>query len=202
MSDPVLLILTGATGNEDGRQACQEIARAQWPGARVFIPNYLSRFRGVRGVGAWVDRWCEAHLQPGDSVYVFAFILGGAALPFAPGLVGRVRRFALLRSRYQEGVPRFLRRRLGAWLTTLLIGKAVADLGEGPFWPPEFRLPAPNKTFLETRPTRLVNRFGIAPLTDEDLGLSEYQEMPVDHDFAYHSRDLMKAVVDWLRQPS
>ncbi len=92
MDRPVVLILTGATANARRIAACQELAREIWPEAQVFMPNYLSRFRGLRGVGAWLERWLRETLPPGESLYVFAFILGGAALPYAPTLVARAQR--------------------------------------------------------------------------------------------------------------
>jgi hypothetical protein len=166
---------------------------------RVFMPNYLSRFRGMRQVGDWLERWLAETLPPDDLLYVFAFILGGAALPYAPTLVRRARRIVLLRSRYQEGVPRLLRRRLRAWPTAALFGRAVADLGHGEFWPPGFSLPCPHTTVVETVPTPLARWLRIRELSDDELGIAGYSELPIDHNSAYGSPELMQFVTDWLK---
>ena len=199
MDRPVFLILTGATANAGRSAACQEVAREIWPEAQVFMPNYLSRFRSVRGVGAWLEQWLKETLPPAEPLYVFAFILGGAALPYAPSLVARAQRVVLLRSRFQEGVPRLLRRRLGGWPTAALFGRAVADLGRGEFWPPGFTLPSPYTTVVETVPTPLARWLRIAEIGDADLGIAGYTELPVDHNSAYGSRELMQFATEWLQ---
>lgn len=202
MAAPVFLILTGATADAERFAACQEIAHEHWPEADVRMPNYLSRFRGVAGVGRWLDRYLERTLAGAagaESVSVLAYILGGAALPYAPALHARIRRLVLLRSRYQEAIPRALRARVGAWASVLLFGKPVADLGRAHFWPPEFRLTCPAFTLVETRPSRLAARLKVLPLSDGALEITSYTELAIDHDIAYHSRVLMKTATDWLK---
>ncbi len=199
MDGPIFLILTGATANAKRIAACQALAREVWPEAQVFMPNYLSRFRGIRGVGDWLERWLEQTLPPDEPLYVLAFILGGAALPYAPSLVGRAKSIVVLRSRYQEGVPRLLRRRLGGWLTAALFGRSVADLGRGEFWPPGFALPCPSATAVEIVPTPLARRLGVAELSDADLGIADYTELAIDHNSAYSSPELMRFAVEWLQ---
>jgi hypothetical protein len=196
---PVFVILTGATANARSIAACQTLAREMWPEAQVLMPNYLSRFRGIKQVGAWLERWLAETLPPGDPLHVFAFILGGAALPYTPSLVGRARRVMLLRSRYQEGISRLLRRRIGAWPTAALFGRGVADLGRGEFWPRGFQLSCPHRTLVETVPTRLARGLRIAALSDAELNIANYTEMAIDHNSAYQSRELMRAVTDWLK---
>ena len=195
----VLVVLPGATANAERLEALRENALESWPEARVEVPDYLSRWRGVRGVGNWLDRWAAASLYPHDEVFLFAFILGAAALPYAPALLGHVRRLVVLRSRYQEGVPRFLRRRFTPPLAALLFGRAVADLGQPPFWPVGFAAAVPALTLVETRPTRLAEHLKIRPLSDAELGIDGAVEVGLDHDFAYFAPSLMKTAVDWLR---
>jgi hypothetical protein len=196
---PLLLILPGATADADRFSACQELAAEHWPEARVEMPNYLARWRGIGGVGRWLDGWAERSISPAEPVYVLAFILGGAALPYAPGLLRRTQKLALVRSRYQEGVPLALRRRFGRFLTTVLFGRYVSDLGRPPFWPAAFRPSCPQLVLLETRPTALAERLKVAPLTDADLGVGDALELPINHDIAYHSGRLMKAATDWFK---
>jgi hypothetical protein len=197
---PVFLILTGATANESRIAACQELAREHWPGADVRMPNYLSRFRGVRDVGHWLERWMLRNLAGADSVFVLAFVLGGAALPYAPLLCSRIKRMVILRSRFQEALPRALRAWFGRWGAALLFGKAVSDLGRGPLWPLGFHLPCPTLVLVETRPTLLASRLRVSPLADDVLHISTYQELPIDHDYAYRSPLLMETATSWLRR--
>lgn len=164
------------------------------------MPNYLSRFRGVRGVGRWLEHWMIRNLPGADPVYVLAFILGGAALPYAPLLCSRMKKIVILRSRFQEAVPRALRAWFGQWGTALLFGKAVSDLGRGPLWPPGFHPPCPTLVLVETRPTLLASRMRVSPLADDVLHISAYQELPIDHEYAYHSPLLMKTATSWLRR--
>jgi hypothetical protein len=173
-----------------------------WPDGEVQMPNYLSRFRGVRGVGRWLDRWASETLTYAGRVHVLAYILGGAALPYAPELCGRITKAVILRSPFQEAVPRALCARLGRWGTAALFGQAVADLGAGPFWPPGFALSCPTLVLLETRPSRAARRLAVPPLSDTALQIGEYREVPIDHDAAYQSPVLMRAAVDWLRSPA
>jgi hypothetical protein len=128
-----------------------------------------------------------------------AFILGGAALPYAPSLVHRTRRIVLLRSRYQEGVPRLLRRRLGAWPAAAMFGRAVADLGRGEYWPPGFGLRCPHATAVETVPTPLAHWLRVGELDDEALRIADYTERAIDHNSAYSSPELMQFATNWLR---
>ena len=196
---PIFVILPGVTADADRFAACQALAHEFWPEATVWMPNYLSRLRGVRGTGRWLDRWTGDTLGSADAVFVLAYILGGAALPRAPQLVSRLRRAVLVRSRYQEEIPRLLRRRLG-WLGTgLLWGHSIADLGTSSFWPGDFRLGCPHLALVETRPSQLAIRLKAAPLSDAELGIYAYQEVAVNHDVAYHSRLLMKAATEWLK---
>ncbi len=132
-------------------------------------------------------------------VFVLAFILGGAALPYAPRLCARTKKIVLLRSRYQEAVPRVLRKAFGQWGAALLFGKAVADLGRGELWPPGFQVACPTLVLVETRPTPLASRLKVSPLTDEVLHITAYRELPIDHEFAYHSPLLMRTAASWLR---
>jgi hypothetical protein len=199
---PVLVILPGVTANDERIAALSENARSTWPQARVEVPNYLSRWRGVKGVGTWLDDWStRTHDPAADDVFVFAFILGAAALPYAPRLLVAARRLVVLRSRYQEGVPRALRRRFRYPLTSLLFGRAVADLGKAPFWPRDWSPSIPTLTLIESRPTRIAERLQVRRLTNLDLGIEEGTEVAVDHDHAYFSLDLMKTAVNWLKSP-
>lgn len=202
MAAPVFLILTGATADAERFAACQDLAREHWPEADVRMPNYLGRFRGVAGVGRWLDRYAARTLTGSEPVFVLAYILGGAVLPYAPALLVRIRKIVLLRSRFQEAVPRTLRARFGAWGAALLFGKSVADLGRERFWPPGFQLRCPALTIVETRPSRLAISLRVSPLSDAALGITTYTEMPIDHDIAYHSPSLMKAATEWLRVSS
>jgi hypothetical protein len=196
---PVLLILPGATSNRERRETLWRNGAEAWPGARIEVPDYLSRFRGVRGVGLWLERWVQANLTADEQVFVFAFILGAAALPYAPTLVAHMRRLVVLRSRYQEALPRFLRRRFTPPGAALIAGRAVSDLGRPPFWPPRFAPPCPTLTVVETRPTRTVERLGLKALSDSELGIHDAVEAPLDHDGAYFSTGLMRTAVEWLR---
>jgi len=196
-----LVILTGVTADEARFEACQELAREFWPDGPVHMPNYLSRWRGVRGVGAWLDRWVRSTWPTPEPLDVLAYILGGAALPYAPAMVSRVRRVVLVRSRFQEAVPRRLRTRLGGIATAVAWGRAVADLGAGSFWPRGFQMACPQLTLVETHPSRLAERLGVAPLDDEALGIADYRDLRIDHDAAYHSRLLMRTATEWLRSP-
>jgi hypothetical protein len=196
----VFLILPGVTANHDRIEAVRKNAESLWGEARIEVPNYLSRHRGVRGVGAWLDRWCSGRLGPDDEVYVFAFILGTAALPYAPKLLALTKRMVVLRSRFQEGVPYALRRRLGYLLTALFFGRAVADLGKLPVWPAGFAPAVPTLTLLETRATPIAERLGVGPLSNRELSIVDVTEIPVDHDHAYFSSTLLKIAVDFLRE--
>ena len=199
MTTATFVILPGVTADADRFAACQAVARECWPQAVVLMPDYLSPLRGVRGTGRWLDRWTETALGGVDGVCVLAYILGGAALPHAPRFASRVSRAVIVRSRYQEAIPRLLRRRLG-WLGAgILWGRSIADLGARNFWPSEFQLPCPHLTLVETRPSQLALRLQVAPLGDAELGIRSYQEVAVDHDAAYHSRRLMTAATDWLK---
>jgi hypothetical protein len=82
----------------------------------------------------------------------------------------------------------------------LLFGKAVSDLGRGPFWPQGFYLACPTLVLVETKPTLLASRMRVSPLTDDVLHITAYQELPIDHDFAYRSPLLMKTASSWLRR--
>lgn len=195
----VFIILPGVSASIEGIQALRDNARGLWPEARVEVPAYVSRWRGVREVGRWLERWAAANMPEGDDFYVLGFILGAAALPHAPVLLSRVRRLVVLRSRYQEAVPRYLRRRFPGPLAALLFGRAVADLGQPPFWPPAFVPPCPTLTVVETRPTRLAERLQVQPLNDRELGIISPVELNIDHDFAYFAPTLMKRSVEWLR---
>ncbi len=199
MTKPIFLILTGATGNARRIASCEELAREYWPEARVFMPNYLSRLRGVRDVGEWLEGWLKRMIEPEAPIFIFAFILGGAVLPYAPTLMKRARKVVLLRSRYQEGVPRLLRRKLGRWGTTLVASRAVAELGTEEFWPYDFQLPCPQRILVETVPTPLARWLGVDCLSDDELKIVDYKEMAIDHNSAYHSRELMKEVTEWLK---
>ncbi len=199
MTVPVFLILTGATADAERFAACQDLAREFWPEADVRMPNYLSRFRGVTGVGRWLDRYAASALAESAQVFVLAYILGGAVLPYAPALHARIKRIVLLRSRFQEAVPRALRARFGAWGAALLFGKSVADLGRGRFWPPGFQLRCPALTLVETRPSRAAAVLRVSPLSDAALEIATYTELPIDHDIAYHSPSLMQAATEWLK---
>ncbi len=196
---PLFLILPGVTADAARFESCQELARSYWPEAHVVMPNYLSRVRGVEGVGHWLDDWSR-DLDPSDPVYVLAYILGGAALPYAPALMARVRRLALVRSRYQEGVPRALTRRFTRIGAALLFGKALADLGTRPYWPAGFEPPCPTLVLLESRPTQRALLLKVPRMSDEGLGLHDAREVDVDHDAAYRSAEIMRAAVEWLRQ--
>ncbi len=198
---PVFLILPGVTANTARLKAVAENAAEHWPEARIEVPDYLCRFRGIRGTGHWLDRWTRLNLGHEEQVFIFAFILGGAALPHAPELLSRAQRIVVLRSRYQEAVPRYLRRRFTALLAPLIFGCAIAGLGKPPFWPRGFAPPCPTLTLVETRPTRLAERLKVRPLSDTDLDITDPREVNVDHDFAYFAPGLMKAVVAWLREP-
>jgi hypothetical protein len=196
---PIFVILPGVTATRERLRTLERNAQTFWPEARVEVPNYLSRRRGVRDVGAWLDRWCATELTSAGDVFVFAFILGAAALPYAPGLSGRTRRLVILRSRFQEAVPRALEHRFGYLLTALLFGRAVADMGRGPLLPKGFSPSCPVLTLLETRPTRLAERLHLQPLGDSDLGLTGALEMDIDHDRAYDSPALLTSVVEFLK---
>ncbi len=197
---PVFLVLRGVTADAARVEACVDLARELWPEARVEMPAYVRRWRGVRGVGRWLDAWTKANLRPGDQVFVLAYILGGAALAYAPDLTSRVRRLVVLRSGYQEALVRVLRRRFIPLLAPLVFGRAVADLGARPFWPPTFAPRCPTLVLVETRPSRMAERFGVHPLSDEEMGLPpDRVSVGIDHDFAYNSRTLMNTAVDWLR---
>ena len=202
VTTPVFLILTGATADAERFTACQDLAREHWPEADVRMPNYLSRFRGIAGVGRWLDRYVARALAGPAPVFVLAYVLGGAALPYAPTLLKRIGRIVLLRSRYQEAVPRALRARFGAWGSGLLFGKSVADLGRERFWPQGFLVGCPALTLVETRPGRLAVSLGVSPLSDAALGITSYTELAIDHDIAYHSPSLMTAATEWLKRPS
>ena len=154
----------------------------------------------MRGTGRWLDVWAAATLAPAAPVFILAFVLGGAALPYAPGLVARTRGVVTVRSRYQEGVPRWFHRRLGWFGAALLVGRAVADLGASPFWPPGFRLGCPHWSLVETEPTRLAVRLRLAPMGDDELGLvtGGYSELAINHDAVYESAPLMRAALDRL----
>ncbi len=201
MATPVFLILPGATADAERFAACRDLAAECWPEADVRMPNYLSRFRGLAGVGRWLDRYAGRALTEPAPVFVLAYILGGAALPFAPALHARIGRLVVLRSRYQEAVARALRARFGAWGSALLFGKSVADLGREGFWPPGFQPRCPALTIVETRPSRQAAVLKVAPLSDVALGIAAYTELPINHDIAYHSRSLMQTATQWLRQP-
>jgi len=198
-SRPVFLILPGVTADAERFRACIALAHGLWPEARVEMPDYLSRFHGVEGVGKWLDPWASASLDNAGAVYVLAYILGGAALAHAPVLLSRTRRVVLVRSRYQEAVPKALVRRFTYPGALLLFGKAIADLGARPFWPAGFKPSCPVLTLVETLPSRRAEQLKVRPLSDAELGISEYREVAVDHDGAYHSRALMTAAVSWLR---
>jgi hypothetical protein len=163
------------------------------------MPDYLSRFRGVEGIGKWLDRWASASLNDDDAVYLLAYILGGSSLAHAPLLISRTRRMALVRSRYQEAVPKALVRRFSYPGALVLFGKALADLGARRFWPAGFRPSCPVLTLIETLPSRRAGQLGVKPLSDAELDISDYRELEVDHDGAYHSRALMTAAVTWLQ---
>jgi hypothetical protein len=196
---PAFVILPGVTADADRFAACQALARECWPQAEVWMPEYLSHLRGVRGTGRWLDRWAESALCSAHPVFVLAFILGGAALPHAPRFSSRLSRAVVVRSRYQEAIPRLLRRRFGWIGVGALWGRSIADLGAPSFWPRDFQLGCPQLTLVETRPSQLALRLKVAPLSDLELGIRSYQEVAVDHDVAYHSRRLMKAATEWLR---
>ena len=199
MTPPAFVILPGVTADADRFAACQALACECWPQAVVSMPDYLSPLRGVRGTGRWLDRWADDALGSADTVFVLAYILGGAALPHAPRFASRVSRAVIVRSRYQEAIPRLLRRRFG-WLGAgLLWGRSVADLSAPNFWPSEFQLGCPHLTLVETRPSQLALRLKVDPLGDPELGIRSYREVAVDHDVAYHSRRLMTAATDWLK---
>jgi hypothetical protein len=196
---PLFVILTGASADPERFAACQDLAKQHWPEAAVYMPNYLSRFHGLRGIGRWLDRWVDRTLPEADAVVALAYVLGGAVLPYAPALQARVRKIVLLRSRYQEAIPRALRAWFGAMGSALLFGKSVADLGRGRFWPAGFQLPYPELTLVETEPSRLAVRLRVSPLSDEELQITSYRELAIDHDVAYHSPALMKIATDWLK---
>ncbi len=197
---PLLLILPGVTADAARFESCQRLARSCWPDAQVVMPDYLSRFRGVEGVGHWLDSWCR-DIDATIQVYVLAYILGGASLPYAPALMARVRRLALVRSRYQEGVPRALTHRYTKIGAALLFGKAIADLGTRPYWPEWFKPECPSLVILESRPTQRALRLEVPRMSDEDLGFDGFREVDVDHDSAYESTEIIRAAVDWLREP-
>ena len=164
------------------------------------MPNYLSRFRGVPGVGRWLDSWLARSVADDEGVFVLAYILGGAALPYARALLRRINKLVLIRSRYQENVPRALRARFGGALTALLFGKAVSELGRGPFWSPGFAPPCPHLVLVETLASRRAASLKVTGLSDKELGLSDYREVPISHDEAYTSLDVMKTATDWLKE--
>lgn len=196
---PAFVILPGVTADADRFAACQALARECWPQAVVWMPDYLSPVRGVRSTGHWLDRWAEGALGTADTVFVLAYILGGAALPHAPRFASRLRRAVVVRSRYQEAIPRLLRKRFGWVGAALLWGRSIADLGTANFWPGDFQLGCPHLTLVETRPSQLALRLKVAPLSDVELGIDSYRDVAVDHDAAYHSRRLMTAATEWLK---
>ncbi len=198
---PVVVILPGVTADRRKLARCQALLRASWPEADIRVADYLSRWRGVAASGRWLERWGQEVLAPGVPVFVVAYILGGAVLAFAPTFVSRAQRVVILRSRYQEAVPRELRRWCTAPGVALLFGKHVADLGVRGYWPPGFRLPGPHLILVETKRSRLATRLAVSPLSDEELGLSDYKEIDIDHDAAYESAQLIETAAVWLRPP-
>lgn len=195
----MFVILPGVTANRERLEALRTNAQSLWGEARIEVPDYLSRRRGIRGVGAWLDRWYSTELEPAGDVFVFAFILGAAALPHAPALLSGTNRLVVLRSRFQEGVPYSLRHRYGYALTALLFGKAVADLGQAAVWPGGFSPPVPTLTLIETRATRVAERLAVEARDNSELGIAGGVEMPIDHDQAYFSTALMRAAVEFLK---
>ena len=194
----MLVILPGLTADADRFRTCESLARETWPEAHVVMPDYVSRFRGVRGVGRWLERWAR-HFMPRDGpVFILAYLLGGAALAYAPSVQSRARKIAVVRSRYQEALPRWLRRRFTPVGAALFFGKSAADLGRG-FWPANFRPACPCLTLLETLPTNLVARLKLEPLDDEQLQISHYKELAIPHSAAYDSRQLMEIATEWFK---
>lgn len=199
MNDPVFLILPGVTADQGKRIACKKIVEGFWPEARVLVPDYLSRFRGVRGTGHWVDRWLERNVSQGTEIFVLAYILGGAALAYAPHLVSRAKGVVLVRSRYQENVPRYFTKKYGFWGTTFVLGKAVADLGSRSYWPEGFRLDCPLKVLMEAWPSYLAEKLGLEPIPIKTIGMKIDMEIEASHDDAYHSKRLVKPAVEFLK---
>jgi len=194
-----LLVLPGLTGRRAQLRKCRELVQNNWPEARVIVLDCRRRSRGVPETGRWLDQWTEEKLSPEDSVFIFAYVLGGSALAYAPKLVSRARKIVIVRSRFQEGVPRRLCQLLSRGGARLLFGRGVADLGRPPFWPPGFSLPCPHLTLVETRPTRLARWLQVRWLTDTDLGLSTFKEVAINHHAAYQSPWLINLATDWLR---
>lgn len=197
-SPPILLILPGATANRGKLQRCVRRLAEAWPEATVRVADFRSRCRDTVANGLRLDHWVERALPPAAPVFVLSYILGAAALPYAPGLVRRARGIVVVRSRYQEAVVRWLRSRLTRWGTALLLGRAVADLGEPPFWPAGFQLACPHLILLETGRSRAAVRLRVAPLSDAEMGISGYKEVAIDHDAAYDSALLIELVTHWL----
>jgi hypothetical protein len=79
-------------------------------------------------------------------------------------------------------------------------GKAVWDLGLGPFWPQGYAPAWPRCSLLEAQPSRAALKLKVEPLEAGAMGLGAYEALPLDHDFAYHSGKLMAKAVEFLKQ--